>query len=523
MTSMTGIGGTTTRRTVLKGLGAGAGLVAAGLSLPALGQSKRSDLRVGIFGGDIGNLSPVIRWDISAGLLMYHIFDPLTRVDFQNRKIVPWLAEEWANPDPLTWRIRLKRGVKWHGGYGEMTAEDVAYTWRYHLDTNSFQVGTALFPIDTITTEGDDVLEVKTKLPFAAFPGVSMGYGGMIVSRNAHQEIGNDAFGITPVGSGPYMVDSVRGNSIELVKNPEYWREGYPKLDRLSYQSIPDSNVRLQVLQNGEIDFMTHPDPKDVAGIQGDPGYTVTSVPGWNWDYQAFNVVNPDQPDAPWLNKLVRQAISYAIDREAIVQEIYNGQATATDNQIPPGYLGHQQSMLKYPVNGDLEKARELIAQAGLQGYEVEVITSDKDWLRRELELVGAMVSQIGINYKIRNLDIGGYNNLWINKKHQQALEDITLVSPDPDSTSWWFMHSKGSVSAYGTPEMDSLLDSARAESDQSRRSELYHQVTSAALEECPLIYHCNVNYVRIFNSELRGFSPAPQEYTEMLDEVFWA
>ena len=108
--------------------------------------------------------------------------------------------------------------------------------------------------------------------------------------------------------------------------------------------------------------------------------------------------------------------------------------------------------MLKYPKNGDLKKAKELMAQAGVKGYEVEVITSDKDWLRKELELVAAMVSQIGITYKIKNMDMGGYNNLWLNQRFEQVLEDITLVAPDPDATSWWFLHSKGMASGYNNP-----------------------------------------------------------------------
>jgi ABC-type transport system substrate-binding protein len=102
--------------------------------------------------------------------------------------------------------------------------------------------------------------------------------------------------------------------------------------------------------------------------------------------------------------------------------------------------------LLRYPKNGDLEKAKELMAKAGVKGYEVEVICSDKDWLLRELELVAAMVSQIGIKYKIRNLDIGSFNNLWLNRKFEQLLEDITIVAPDQDATVGGFCTAKAAV-----------------------------------------------------------------------------
>jgi peptide/nickel transport system substrate-binding protein len=502
-----------------------AGAIGTGLLLgtgraPTLAQAKR-DLRIGVFGGEFGNLGPVIRYDIQGGLVLYNIFDSLVEIDFAKRTIEPMLATEWANPDPLTWRIKLREGVKWQKGFGEFTAEDVVYCWNFHLESKSFQVGTALFPVDTVKADGKYVLEVKTKAPFGAFPGVTMGYGGTILSAKAHKEMGNQAYSATPVGNGAFQIESKRGTEVALAKNPDYWRKGFPKLDKVVYRAIPDSTTRLQALVKNEFDFITHPDPKDVGAMRKNANFTVTSTPGWEWDYQQFNLKG--HPDAAFQNKLVRQAISYAIDREAIVKEIYYGEAIPTDNQIPAGYMGYRSPMLKYPKNGDLKKARELMAQAGVKGYDVEVLTSDKDWLRKELELVAAMVSQIGINYKIKNMDMGGYNNLWLNQRFEQVLEDITLVAPDPDATSWWFMHSKGMASGYNTPAMDALLDGARSELDQKKRESAYHKIVDTTLEECPMIYHCNANNIQVFNKNLKGFVPTPQEYIEKLDTVEWS
>jgi peptide/nickel transport system substrate-binding protein len=309
-----------------------------------------------------------------------------------------------------------------------------------------------------------------------------------------------------------------------LKKNPDYWRPGLPHMERVIARSFPDASVRLQSFLKGEADFLTHPDPKDVAAVQKNPDVVTHSTAGWTWDYQHFNLA--ENKEMPYHNKLVRQAISYAIDREALKNEIYHGQATVTDNAIPPGFLGHRKSLLKYPKNGDLKKAKELMAQAGVSGgFEVEVMTSDKDWVRKELELVAAMVSQIGIKYKIRNMDIGSFNNLWINNKKgfQQMLEDITIVAPDPHATVYWFLHSKGSVSSgYNNPAMDTALESAMATSDPAARAKLYHQVVDMTLEDCSLIYHLNANYVRMHKKNLSGFAPAPQEYIEMMDTIRW-
>lgn len=501
---------------------AGVGLLYGTGIAPAIAQGKR-ELVYGMWGGDVGNLSPTIRADTKGSVLIYNIFDGLVRPDYAKRTIEPWVAESWANPDPLTWRIKIREGIKWHGGYGEVTASDVVYTWQVHMDTQSWQVNTSFPQVDSFKTVSKYVLEVKLKQPLGAFPGITMGYGGVIVPENAHREMGNDQFSLAPVGNGPYMLESVIGSEVILKKNPDYWRAGLPHMERIVIRSFPDASVRLLSFLKGELDFITHPDAKDVPEVADNSDVVTHSTAGWTWDYQHFNL--SANKDMAYHNKLVRQAISYAIDREALVNEIYFGQATVTDNAIPPGFLGHRSSLLKYPKNGDLNKARELVAQAGISGYEVEVMTSDKDWLRKELELVAAMVSEVGINFKIRNLDIGSFNNLWINNLEgfQQSLEDITIVAPDPHATVYWFLHSQGSVSSgYNNPKMDNLLDTAMATTDQAKRAALYHQVVDTTLEDCSMIYHLNANYVRMHKKELEGFSPSPQEYIENMDTIRW-
>jgi len=511
-----------TRRTFMKGAAAagGMGMILATGIPPAVLAAEKKDLIHGIFGGDPGNLSPVIRHDIAAGIIIRNIFDNLVEPNYQTREILPMLAEDWKNVDPLTWRIKLRKGVMWQKGYGEMTAEDLVYTWQFHLDSKSWQVRTALWPLGSFKVVDKYVVEVKLKQPFGAFPGVTMGYCGMVVSKKAHQEIGNEAFKTNPVGNGPFEFVSLKANEIILRKNRQYWQKGLPHLEKVVFRSIPDSHVRLQALQKGELDFISHPDAKDVKKIRKEASLVFLSTPGWNWDYQQFNLLNKE---FPYQDKLVRQAISYVMDREAIKEEIYFGEATVTDNQIPFGFLGHRQHLLRYPKNSDLKKAKELMAKAGCKGYEVEVICSDKDWLRRELELAAAMVSQIGIKYKIRNLDMGSFNNLWLNRKFEQLLEDITIVAPDADATVWWFLHSKGScTSGYNNPEVDAWLDGAREESDPKKREKLYHKIVDQELVDSPMIFHVNPNFVRLHKKGLQGFEPSPQEYIEIFHKARW-
>ncbi|MDN5925872.1 MAG: ABC transporter substrate-binding protein [Hyphomicrobiales bacterium] len=509
---------TPTRRSFLAGAGAFA--AATQFPIPAIGQGKK-DLVYGGFGAGYSNLNPLQRTDNAAGIIMRNVFDALVRPDYAAQRVVPELAVEWSRPDALTWRIKLREGVKWHKGYGEMTAEDVVYSWMTCLQDKCFQTGTALFPLESIKADGKYVVEAKMKQPFGAFPGVTMGYGGNIICKAAHQEMGN-AYNLTPIGTGAFQVEQASSNEIIVARNSDYWNPNQPQLDRIVFRAIPDSQVRLQSLERGELDFISQPDTKDVEEIKSNDDLVYTSTPGWVWDYQQFCLKGND--GMAFQDKRVRQAISYAIDREAIVKEIYNGEALPTDYTIPPGFMGYKKGPLRYPKNGDLAKAKELMAAAGVSGYEVEVICSDKDWLRRELELVAAMVSQIGITYKIRNLDIGSFNNLWLNKNFQQHLEDITIVAPDTDATCWWFYHSQGNVTAgYDNPEMDKLLDEARASSDTDERIGLYDQVTSVALEDQPLVIHCNPNLIRAYRKGLQGFEPGPQANAEWFKDARWS
>jgi len=233
------------RRTFLKlSTAAGAmGLLSGRTARLAAAQAKGSgkrELVYGAFGGDPGNLSPVIRWDISAGIVMNNIFDNLVQVNYQTRRLEPLLAESWKNIDPLTWQIKLREGVKWHKGYGEVTAEDLVYTWNYHAATKSWQTTAALFAVEGGKPVGKYVAAVKLKQPFGAFPGVVMGYGGLLVSKKAHEEMGPEKHSRNPVGNGPFVFESiVGGKEVVVKKNPDYWKKGLPHLEQIVFRTIP--------------------------------------------------------------------------------------------------------------------------------------------------------------------------------------------------------------------------------------------------------------------------------------------
>ena len=518
------------RRTVLKGVGAGsiaANLGAFSSNLFSVHAQGKRDMTWGLYGEPAG-LNEFLRTGNQGGQISTNVNEKLTRVNYRQRAVQPELAVDWKREDDLTWVIKLRENVKWHKGYGEFTAEDVAYTFNYILDNKTFQVGTAHYPVARTKARSKYVAEVKLKEPFAPFPTITMEYGGHMICKAAHEEMGPEKYARNPVGTGPYVMDQwVAGSHLRLKKNQQYWKPGIPKMEEILVRIIPDASVRMSSLLRGEIDFMDHPDPLDVQQFREGrrTGYTYRSIPLWEWDYMAFTFPPYIDANFPTQIKEVRQAISYAIDRQVLVDEIYAGEALVSDSPVPPGFLSYRDVPIRYPKNADLAKARALMQKAGVSGFDLEVITSDKQWLRRELELIAAMLSEININVKVQGLDLGTWTERWIRKhKFEALMEDISIVSPDVDSTLFWF-HRKDTVAYHGYPnkQVGDMLDQGRREFDRNKRIALYHNVVDQVLEDCPYIYFCHVNNVFLYKDGIKGFTPGPQEYVVKMWSAHWA
>ena len=495
---------------------------------PAVVPSVRKDLVVGLF-GEPDHLNEFNKVPLAGGILTKsNIQNRLVRCNYETGELEPELAVEWAPIDPTTWRIKLREGVQWHKGYGEFTAEDVEYNWNYQIENEKPITGSGLSGVERAKAVDRYVVEVKLKSPWGVFVGMAMEYAGVMLCKKAHEEMGEEEYGRNPIGTGPFVFDSwVSGSHMVLKKNPNYWREGLPHLEELTFRFVPDPGVRLAMLRKGEIDWMDHPEAKDVPDVRAGkyPGIVLDSSAGWNWDYMSFTFPPHNSPDFPTAkSQEVRQAISYAVDRQAIVDTIYLGEATVTDSPIPPGYLAYRPGPLKYPATADLDTAKELMIKGGYpDGFEIECITSDKDWLRRETEIVADQLSKIGIKLKIQGLDAGTFRERWFGKQNEMILEDISIVAPDPDACIWHFVHPDTSTyQGYPNTQVHDWVDEARENSDQAKREELYHNAVDQVLEDCPFIYICHVNIVRLRQEGLTGIKVARLEDIMQLDWAQW-
>lgn len=476
------------------------------------------------------NLDPFLQGSIAEKPLQVNIFDSLFDLDEQTMELKPVVVEDWEQLDDLTWVFKLKEGVQFHKGWGEMTAEDWAW-WVNKIITEKgigyMLLGSGL--VEEAVVVDRYTIEVHLSGPWGPFPVTSLvRVGGFVLSREAYDEMGPEEFALNPIGTGPFELESwTPGGEVVLKKFEDYHDPDLPRLEELIWQPVEDRVVRLEKIREGELDWTFDLDMKDIPELRQDPNLQVLEAGGWNWDYITFNLTLADRP---WQDKRVRQAIAYAVDREAIVQSIYHGAAVAEDDSLPSGYLGADPDPQFYPNTADLETARALLAEAGYaDGFAMPCLTSGKPNLRQELQVVADQLGQIGIAVEIEQTDMAAYRTRFLNLQFETILEDAGLASPDSDSALYWWYHTTSEegtnrgADGYSDTEVDELLEQARVSTDREERVELYRQAVELIAEDCPKVIICNVNKQFVLNAGLAGFQPTPIIFFPYFKTMYWS
>jgi len=499
------------------------GLLVTALLVPSNAFCQKAKyggtLRVGLSYDPISLSCMMVGGDPGVDNFTSNLYDGILEMNFKDSSLQQGLGTEWKQVDDLTWEVKLRKGVPFHKGYGEMTAEDVAFTMNYILEKNM----RSKFAVTAVkNAEIVDPYTVRYRLnqPFAPFTitGLTPTAAGMVVSKKAFSEIGPEKFLRNPVGTGPFeFVRWISGSEVEIKKFNNYYRKGFPYLDRVIFKIIPDDFIRQNMLINGELDLIEAPDWKNLAQIEKNPKIAIYRTPGHNWDYIAFNMTGNQHMNPALKDKRVRQAVAYAIDREDIIKAIYYGYATPTDQPIAPSITGSRPGPLKYPYKANLEKARQLLKEAGYpNGFEVTCITSSKTWLRRETELIAAQLARVGIRVKIDALDMSTFDTRRVKEKRfEMLLEDISNPSADPDSTIYWFHHT-GTAAYFGppdkpfNPELEALLDKGRAVTDPKKRLPIYHSAVDKILDDTVYIYICHVDWITAAHKYVKNYIQPP-------------
>ena len=495
---------------------------------PGPGQVEAQERPVAQAGGtyrrplanDPATLDPARQRDIYSLAVGQQLFDGLVEFD-QTLNITPALAQFWvASRDGLTWTFTLRKGVKFHHGR-EVTAEDVLYSFTRLLDPRIRSGGADLLMNIQGATEfregrakqvaglvAPDRYTVRVTLTEAPVPFVSVLAVGQakIVPRELVEEQG-EAFGSQPVGTGPFrFVRWERGKEVVLAANPDYF-DGPPKLARLIFRIFSGERREgaFAEFQAGALEDSWIP-TKDYRQIIASQSYQYFRRPIFNLRHYGFNT-----RVKPFDDRRVRQAILYAVDREAVVSEIWLGRHALARGILPPGTLGFNPKLKGYPY--DPARARELLAQAGYPGgrglppltiwssVRSEEVLREHERIRKDLEAVGITAE---FQY---NPDWPSFSRAMQERKLPIFLRAWFADVPDPENflAKLFYSGSPFNYMGYASPAVDALLDKARAEPDMARRVEVYRRAEEMILEDAPLIPISHQTYERLFQPYVKG------------------
>jgi peptide/nickel transport system substrate-binding protein len=476
-------------------------------------------------GGDSVSLDPSEVTDGESENVSQNILETL--VTFAEGKTTPepLLATEWVESDDgLTYTFTLIEGVTFHDGT-EFNAEAVVYNferWMNADDHDRFYMYGAVFGgfkgdenhfIEEVKATDEYTVEFTLKRTKPTFL-IDLALTPFSISSPTAIEKHGEKYGSNPVGTGPFIFKEWRRNDrIVLNKNDDYWLEGQPKVDQVIFRVIPDNSSRLNALLSGEIDMMDGLDPGNVNQVEDDPNFQVITRPSLNIGYLGLTVTRE-----PLDNKLVRQALNHAVDKETMIEAFFGGQAEAAKNPIPPAVQGYNDAIDPYPY--DPEKAKALLAEAGYgDGFEMDLwaMPVSRPYMpdaNRVAEFLQSSFADIGVTAHIQTYEWATYLDGVVAGEADSFLLGWTGTNGDADDFIYtlWHKDNIGSLNStqYSNEELNKVLSEARTISDQERRIELYHRAQEIMHEDAPIIPLVHTTPGLAARAEITGFDPHP-------------
>ncbi len=447
---------------------------------------RGGSLRMGI-SSEWKTLDPPLYTNVSERMIFYAIYNPLVAMD-ENLNIVPELARSWqVSPDGLTWTFMLARDVKFHDGT-PFNAQAV----KFNLDRlMNPETGSALRQqlADIKETQVVDELTVKVVLgkPFTPLLAWLSEGPGFMSSPAAVQRWGKD-YGQHPIGTGPFeFAEWVKGDHITLRRFKDYWEPGLPYVDEIVYRPIPDESVKLSGLRAGALELIDEVPPRELSNLRSATDIKLYELPGTRWPMVRLNTAQ-----APLDNKAVRQALSLAIDRDAIVKAVYFGNAQPAYGPISPVYKAvYDPSIEQWGLKRDLAKAKQKLAEGGQpNGFSASLDIAGTPEQTRLAELMKAQLAEIGVTVEINALETTALVDRMTNRNFVTALGSWT-PRPDPDGTLYGHFHSTGNVNhvSYRSQKVDELLDRTRQLAPGEERIKAFREAQTLIVDDAPWIF----------------------------------
>ncbi len=493
-------------------------------------------------GADQTGLDPQTVQNNESGFVMSTIFDSIVNYKPGTSLVGPGLAESWTiSPDGRVYTFKLRRGVSFHDGTpmnAHTVAEDVdraidpqnpCYVLaRKGVDTyDDFTFGSAKDgTVARMDVLDDYTLRFTLPKPDAPFiTSLAMVWQG-IMSPAATKKYACDA-SQHPVGTGPFkFVEAVRNDHVTVEANPNYWG-GRPKVDRIIFQVVPESATRMLKLERNEVQILADVPPSDYARVTGNPQLRLYSQAGLTILGVAMST-----DLGPFRDVRVRQAMNYAVDKDAINKGLYGGATTASQG-MPPVLWGYNTSVRPYPY--DVAKAKALREAGFPNGFTADMMVYANPRGYNPVggaklgEAVQGYLAKVGVTVKITQYEWGAYlDRLRHTPWEGFAISGWSGDNGDPDNFlgdlfEWDEAagHARTNNNArHHNPAYDRLIQQGRQVTDQARRAQIYMEANRILHDDAPWIFINHTNQVRAARASVRGFLLNPLQMFFHMERV---
>ena len=447
------------------------------------------------------------------------LYNRLVEFKIGTTEVIPGLAEKWeVSEDGKTYTFHLRKGVKWHDNKEfkptrELNADDVVFSFDRQKNAQN--------PYHKVSGgsyeyfEGMGLPELRPEAPFLA--DLAMDFASILSKEyaDAMMKAGTpEKLDLNPIGTGPFQLQQYQKDSrIRYKAFDGYWGTK-PKIDTLVFSITPDASVRYAKLQKNECQVMPYPNPADIARMKQDKSINLMEMPGLNVGYLSYNVQKKPLDDVK-----VRQALTYAVNKDAIIKAVYQGAGVAAKNLIPPTMWGYNDDVQDYTY--DPEKAKALLKEAGLEkGFSIDLwaMPVQRPYnpnARRMAEMIQADWAKVGVQAKIVTYEWGEYLKRAKDGEHQTVMMGWTGDNGDPDNFfatlfSCAASEQGSNYSKWCYKPFEDLIQPARATDDHNKRVELYKQAQVVMHDQAPALIIAHSTVFEPVRKEVKGYVVDP-------------
>ncbi|HEV8532803.1 MAG TPA: ABC transporter substrate-binding protein [Methylomirabilota bacterium] len=494
--------------------------VALGFWAAPVGAQPAGTLVVGLVAEPV-NLDPPQVTDLNSNRVGRRIVETLVTFPEESTQVVPGLAESWTiSKDGLQYTFKLRRGITFHDGT-PLNAEAVKFSIERQINPNhpAYKLGKYPFAnfffgnVKAVEVLSEERVAFLLNEPRASFLAILTAGAASIVSPTAVMKWGPD-YPTHPVGTGPFRFASWdRGQRVVLEKNPAYWK--YPvKVERVIYRPIVEDQARLTELLTGTLDVIVGVPADFVGQLEQNAKITLLKQVGAHVWYLGMN-----NQRKPFDDKRVRQALNYAVNKEAIVKDVLKGTGASSRGPVLPGTWGADPALKAYPY--DPERAKKLLAEAGYpSGFSTTLwVPESGSGMQAPVAMSTVMQSNlkaVGVNVTLQTMEWGAYLAKLRTKEQELFALSWMAGTEDPDMVMYPLLHSSQwtpvgpNRALYKNPRFDALLQQARLTTDQAKRTQLYREAQRILVDDAPWVFVDHEIQIAALSKRVQGFKLHP-------------